>query len=275
MTAARASLHHWEEPCISGVQGSGTVFFSGCTLRCSYCQNREIAAGREGWEITPNRLAEIFLDLQEKGAHNINLVTPTHFSSLIVDALAMAKDQGMNLPIVYNTSGYEKEEILRQLEPWIDIYLTDFKYGSAESARRYSRAENYPDVARRALQEMVRQKGEEIFDDQGMMRQGVIVRHLILPGHTREAMDVLSYLHKTFGDRIWISILNQYTPLPGIEEVAPEINRGLTAREYEKVVSAALSLGIEKAFLQEGETAKESFIPSFDGEGIRTRNAGF
>ena len=265
--AARAALHMWEEPCISGSQGSGTVFFSGCPLRCVYCQNRDIARAGAGKEITVERLSEIFLELQEKGAANINLVTPTHYTPEIVKAVAEARDGGLTLPIVYNCGGYEKPEILRTLEGIVDIYLTDFKYMDAEAARRYSHAPDYPEIAKEALGEMVRQQPEPVFDEKGMMKKGVIVRHLLLPGHLKNAEAVVKYVYETYGNRVYLSLMNQYTPLPGMEKW-PEINRKVTRREYDRLLDYAVELGVENGFIQEGGTAEESFIPAFDCEGI-------
>ena len=265
--AARAALHMWEEPCISGSQGSGTVFFSGCPLRCVYCQNRDIARAGAGKEITVERLSEIFLELQEKGAANINLVTPTHYTPEIVKAVAEARDSVLTLPIVYNCGGYEKPETLRTLEGIVDIYLTDFKYMDAEAARRYSHAPDYPEIAKEALGEMVRQQPEPVFDEKGMMKKGVIVRHLLLPGHLKNAEAVVKYVYETYGNRVYLSLMNQYTPLPGMEKW-PEINRKVTRREYDRLLDYAVELGVENGFIQEGGTAEESFIPAFDCEGI-------
>ncbi|MBE5869144.1 MAG: radical SAM protein [Lachnospiraceae bacterium] len=266
ITAARASLHHWEEPCLSEGGGSGTVFFSGCTLRCIYCQNHNIALGRTGKQISVNRLAEIFLELQQKGANNINLVTPTHFVPLIADALVQAKKDGLHLPIVYNTSGYEKTTTLQLLDGLIDIYLPDCKYVSSELGLRYSNAPDYFDVTCKALQEMYRQVGDPVFDASGLMQRGMIVRHLILPGSTEDSKKVVEYLYRTFGDHIFISLMNQYTPV--LTHEYPELNRTLTDVEYDEVVDYAISLGVENGFIQEGETCLESFIPDFNCEGI-------
>ncbi len=267
VTIARASLHMWEEPCISGTNGSGTVFFTGCPLKCVFCQNRKIAIGSTGIKISIERLTEIFLELQKKGAHNINLVTPTHYVPQIVEALRMAKKKGLSVPIVYNTGSYEKVETLRLLEGLIDIWLPDCKYYDKELAARYSNAPDYFDVANAAIAEMVRQAGKLIFED-GLMKRGVIVRHMILPGQTRDSRRIIEKLHKQYGDRIYISIMNQYTPLAQMESF-PEINRRITKREYDKVVDYAISINVENAFIQEGETAKESFIPDFEsGIGI-------
>lgn len=264
---ARAALHMWEEPCISGEQGSGAVFFSGCPLRCVYCQNREIARARAGKEISRERLSEIFLELQAKGAANINLVTPTHYTPEIVWAVRKAKEQGLVLPIVYNCSGYERTETLRMAEGIVDIYLTDFKYMDAQAAARYSHAPDYPETAKTALMEMVRQCPAPTFDDNGMMKKGVIVRHLLLPGHVKNAKDVVRYVYETYGDQVYVSLMNQYTPLGGLEKW-PELNRRVTKREYESLIDYALELGVENGFIQEGDTAEESFIPAFDGEGV-------
>lgn len=263
LRVARASLHMWEELPISGTSGSGTVFFSGCNLGCVFCQNHEIAHDHKGKEITPQALADVFLTLEEKGAVNINLVTAVHFVPHVIAALEIAKAKGLSIPTVYNSSGYESEETLRSLRGYIDIYLPDYKYRSPLLAERFSKAKNYPEVAERALAEMVSQTGPCIFDENGMMKKGVIVRHLVLPGHTDDSMAVLEYLHKTYGDRIYISIMNQYTPMRKYEAF-PELSRKLTSYEYGKVVKFAEKIGIKNGFLQSGEAAKESFIPSFD-----------
>ena len=263
---ARAALHFWEEPCISGEEGSGTVFFSGCNLRCVYCQNKEIAAGVRGKEISVERLADIFLELQEKGANNINLVTPSHYYAQIKEALLLVKNK-LHIPVISNTSSYESVEVLKEMEGLIDIYLADYKYRSRELAAKYSHAEDYPQVAAEALQEMYRQTGEPEFDERGIMRKGIIVRHLLLPGCKEDSKAVLKYLYETYGDAVFISIMNQYTPLPHVMHY-PELNMGITEEEYEEIVDYAIDLGIENGFIQEGETAEESFIPAFDGEGV-------
>lgn len=268
--AARAALHFWEEPCISGERGSGTVFFSGCPLRCVYCQNYQIANTEVGMEISEKRLEEIFLELQEKGAHNINLVTPTHYTPEIVRAVTKAKEQGLRLPIVYNCSGYEKVETLKMLRGIVDIYLTDFKYMEREAAVRYSKAPDYPEIARAALKEMMNQAGEAKFDENGIMQSGVIVRHLLLPGHVRNARAVVKYVYEAYGDQLYLSLMNQYTPLPQVKKEFPELDRRVTEREYQRLISYALEIGVENAFIQDGNTAKESFIPMFDYEGIRS-----
>lgn len=267
---ARAALHFWEEPCISGTSGSGTVFFSGCNLHCVYCQNKSISMENFGKQISAERLSEIFFELQEKGAHNINLVTPGHFVPRIAEALSEAKRQGMSLPVVYNTGSYEYADTLKRMEGLVDIYLPDFKYMDSGLSMRYSRAANYSEVAKAALAEMVRQTGGTVFEDgdeDGLMKRGTIVRHLVLPGCTQDSKDVIRYLHETYGDRIYISIMNQFTPMPELAHY-PEINRQVTGTEYGEVVDYALSIGVECGFIQEGKTAEESFIPAFDGEGI-------
>lgn len=268
LKAARASLHMWEEPCISGTAGSGTVFFSGCNLRCIFCQNYHIALGEAGREISTKHLAEIFLSLQAQGANNINLVTPTHFVPQILLALQSAKEHGLTIPIVYNSSGYESTETLRLLEGYVDIYLPDFKYMDPALSLKYSHAQDYFTKAKESLAEMVRQAGSPVFDPAtGLMKRGVIVRHLLLPGHTKDSKKILRYLHTTYGNQIFISIMNQYTPLPQVKEL-PELNRRVSPAEYERVLDFALRIGIENGFFQEGETASDSFIPEFDERGL-------
>lgn len=267
---ARAALHMWEEPCISGTQGSGAVFFSGCNLRCVYCQNYEIAAGKRGKPISEERLSEIFLNLQEQGAVNINLVTPDHYVTKVAKAVLSAKKAGLVLPVVYNCSGYAKREAIQNLSGIVDIFLTDFKYMEEDLADRYSSAPNYPAVAQAALEEMVDITGGPVFGEDGMMKRGVIVRHLLLPGHKRNARKVIRYIYGTYGDKVYLSLMNQYTPSPGLYDNlgCPELCRKVTEREYESVIDYALELGVCNAFIQEGDTAKESFIPVFDGEGV-------
>lgn len=264
---ARAALHMWEEPCISGEEGSGAVFFSGCSLGCVYCQNREISNGREGLVISKERLSDIFLELQESGANNINLVTAGHYILPVCEALKDAKKRGLEIPIVYNSSGYEKKEAVKMLEGLVDIYLPDLKYLDHELAGRYSNAADYPDYAKAAIAEMVRQQPCPAFDSRDKMRRGVIVRHLLLPGHVKEAKRVVSYLYETYGDQIYISMMNQYTPmLP--EKSDPLLNRTVTKREYQRLLDYAAEIGVTNGFYQEGGTAKESFIPAFNYEGV-------
>ena len=267
LMVARAALHMWEEPCISGAEGSGAVFFSGCSLGCVFCQNKEFSRGKQGKSVTVRQLVRIFLKLQGQGANNINLVTAGHYLPQTAAALALAKQQGLNIPVVYNSSGYEKAESLRMLEGLVDVYLPDFKYMDRELAKKYSFAENYPQTAKAAIAEMVRQTGSPEFDSRGMIQKGVIVRHLLLPGHVKDSKKVTEYLYRTYGDEIYVSLMNQYTPMPAMAE-DPLLSRKVTKREYERLVEYALSLGLENGFIQEGETAKESFIPAFDGEGV-------
>lgn len=268
LLAARAALHMWEEPCISGKEGSGAVFFSGCTLGCVYCQNRAISRAETGREITEERLEEIFLELQSEGANNINLVTPGHFLPTIRTALIGAKRRGLHLPVLMNTGGYERPEVLRKMEGLIDIYLPDFKYMDPNLAARYSHCPDYPEKAAAAVDEMVSQCPAPEFDDRGMMTRGVIVRHLVLPGHTEDSREVIRYLHDRYGNSVYLSIMSQYTPMPGIENTFPELARKTTMREYNRVVDFAIDLGVENGFIQEGKTAEESFIPPFDETGL-------
>lgn len=267
---ARAALHMWEEPCISGSNGSGTVFFCGCNLRCVYCQNHEIAAGKRGKHISTGRLAEIFIELQEKGAANINLVTPDHYVDKVSKAVQIARKDGLTVPIVYNCSGYTKREVIRNLSGIVDVFLTDFKYMNSELAAKLSSAPDYPTVVQWALAEMVDITNNAIFDGQGMMLKGVIVRHLLLPGHKQNAKDVIRYVYETYGNSVYISLMNQYTPCAGIKlrTNQQELYRKVTKREYDAVVDYAIELGVRNAFIQEGDTAKESFVPEFDGEGV-------
>ena len=264
---SRAALHMWEEPCISGEEGSGAVFFSGCAMGCVFCQNHQISDGKVGKLISIERLSEIFLELQQQGANNINLVTPSHYVVQVIKALKLAKAKGLTLPIVYNTSGYEKKETIESLEGYVDIYLPDFKYMDDALATRYSKANGYSAYAKEAIAEMVRQTGPAQFDERGIMTKGVIVRHLALPGAEEDSKAIIKYLYETFGDTIYISIMNQFTPLEGVKEY-PELNRTITEEEYDALVEYAIDLGVENGFIQEGETAKESFIPAFDYEGV-------
>lgn len=264
---ARAALHYWEEPCISGKRGSGAVFFSGCSLHCVFCQNREISDGKEGKVISKERLSDIFIELAGKGANNINLVTPGQYIPDIVWAVNDAKSRGMKLPIIYNTSGYENVTELKLLEGIVDVYLPDFKYMDSTLSARYSRAKDYPSVAKQALSEMVRQQPDVVIDDAtGLIQKGVIVRQLLLPGHVNDAKAVLKYLYDTYHDHVYISMMSQFTPI-ALKDY-PEINRTVTRREYERLVDYAIEIGITNAFIQEGDVAKDSFIPAFDCEGV-------
>ena len=330
LVVARAALHMWEEPCISGKEGSGAVFFVGCPLGCVFCQNREIARGRvardessraeneishrrgeqsavevetsyrrdrqpieaeetshrkgelpaaageishqrveqPGKIISVDRLAEIFLELQGQKANNINLVTPTHYVPQIVEAVREARKKGLHIPIVYNTGSIETPETVHMLEDTVDIFLPDLKFCGRNIAGRYAHLPAYFDIATKAIGEMVRMRGEAAFDERGMMTRGVIVRHMVLPGYTKDSKEILRFLWENFGDRIYVSIMNQYTPMPGIEREFPELGRRVTRREYDRVVDYALELGFSNAFVQEGPTAEESFIPAFDGAGV-------
>ena len=264
---ARVALHYWEEPCISGKKGSGAVFFSGCSLHCVFCQNREISDGKAGKVISKERLSDIFMELAVKGANNINLVTPGQYIPDIVWAVNDAKSRGMKLPIIYNTSGYENVTELKLLEGIVDVYLPDFKYMDSTLSARYSRAKDYPSVAKQALSEMVRQQPDVVIDDAtGLIQKGVIVRQLLLPGHVNDAKAVLKYLYDTYHDHVYISMMSQFTPI-ALKDY-PEINRTVTRREYERLVDYALEIGITNAFIQEGDVAKDSFIPAFDCEGV-------
>lgn len=264
---ARAALHYWEEPCISGKRGSGAVFFSGCSLHCVFCQNREISDGKEGKVISKERLSDIFMELADKGANNINLVTPGQYIPDIVWAVNDAKSRGMKLPIIYNTSGYENVTELKLLEGIVDVYLPDFKYMDSTLSARYSRAKDYPSIAKQALSEMVRQQPDVVIDNATrLIQKGVIVRQLLLPGHVNDAKAVLKYLYDTYHNHVYISMMSQFTPI-ALKDY-PEINRTVTRREYERLVDYALEIGITNAFIQEGDVAKDSFIPAFDCEGV-------
>ena len=261
---ARAALHHWEEPPISGTNGSGTIFFSGCSLSCVFCQNRDISRGRAGRSISTEHLSEIMLELQGQGAHNINLVTPTHYIPTIVESIKMAKANGLTLPIVYNTGSYETVESIRMLDGLVDIYLPDLKYFSKKTAQ-LSKAPDYPEVARAAISEMYKQVGKCIFDDYGIMKRGMIARILLLPGHVADAKLSLKHLVETYGDNIYVSLMNQYTPMDGMQS---PLNRTVTREEYRDLLLYAEKLGLKNGFTQEFGTAKESFIPPFDESGL-------
>ena len=277
--AARAALYYHEEPVISGSRGSGAVFFAGCNMGCVFCQNYAIAKAMTGTQLSAGRLTEIFLSLQEQGAHNINLITAEHFLPQVIRSLRDAKDQGLTLPVVYNTGTYERVEAIQALEGLVDVWLPDFKYISPRLSLAYSHTPDYFQYASKALQEMVRQCPEPLFSDGShtldapddaddpLMVRGVLVRHLVLPGSTQDSMDILKYLHDTYGDQIFISIMNQYTPMPQVKD-DPDLGRKLSSDEYEKVVDYAISLGITNGFIQEEGTASRRYIPAFDGTGI-------
>lgn len=272
LKVARAALHFWEETCISGTRGSGAVFFSGCSMHCVFCQNQEIAKGISGKEIPRERLVEIFLELQEQGANNINLVTPGQYVPHIVWAIEQARTQGMKIPVVYNTSSYENVDMLKQLEGIVDVYLPDFKYWSADLALKYSGAPNYPKVAKAAIAEMVRQQPKVRFDydevqETDIIQKGVVVRQLLLPGQLEDSKQIIAYLHETYGDDIYLSLMSQYTPLKHVADY-PELNRKVSPKEYDEYVDYAIEIGVENGYIQEEDVAEESFIPAFDGEGV-------
>lgn len=256
------SLHQWEEPVISGTSGSGTVFFSHCNLKCVFCQNKKISTLGYGKEITIKRLREIYFELQRKGAHNINLVTPTHYVPQIVKSLQNIKGKELEIPIVYNTSSYENKKTIQMMDGLVDIYLADFKYFDNELGRNYSHCENYFEVASSAIEEMYNQVGKFVIEN-GLMKQGLIVRILLLPGHKEDVKKILEYLHGKYEDNIFISIMNQYTPVNYCRQF-PNLNWTVTEGEYNDVINYACDLGIINAFIQDGEAASESFIPEFD-----------
>lgn len=270
---ARAALHFWEEPPISGEEGSGTVFFSGCPLKCVYCQNHEISTGNFGIDVSPERLAQIMLELQDQGALNINLVTATHYAHLLPESIAAARAQGLAIPIVYNTSGYERVEAVRELDDLVDIWLTDFKYADAGLGRALSHVPDYPSVAQSALIEMARQlerHGGGAARADGTWTRGIIVRHLVLPGHTEDSCRVLDLIWGAVGD-VPISVMNQYTPNAAMRAAGGELARAVTREEYERVLDHADDLGFTQMFWQEGGAVDESFTPPFDTTGVLER----
>ncbi|MDU1413292.1 MAG: radical SAM protein [Clostridium sp.] len=264
---AKAYGHMWEEPCISGTNGSGTVFFSNCNLRCVFCQNHDISQETIGKEISINRLSEIFIEQQSKGFHNINLVNPTHYVPQIIEALNIAKQKGLNIPIVYNSNGYENIETLKTLKGYIDIYIPDFKYFSDKYSIKYSSAPNYFNIASSAIKEMVNQTGPCAFNDDGLMKKGVIIRHLMLPGLLFDSKKVVDYIYKTFGDNIYLSLMNQYTPMFNADKY-PEINKPLNPNHYESLIDYCIDIGYKNAFIQESGTDSTTFVPDFNLQGI-------
>ncbi len=264
LRVSRAALHFWEEPCISGKNGSGTVFFSGCSLKCVYCQNYDISHNFFGKDITPERLSEIFSELVSQGAHNINLVNPTHYAQKIIEVLQKEKPP---VPIVYNTGGYEKVETLKKLDGLVDIYLTDLKYFDEKISAKYSKAENYFSFASKALGEMKRQQSKDIFNADGIMQKGVIVRNLILPGNISQSIKVLDFIKDNFGTDTIISLMSQYTPCGEVKKY-PTVNRRITKREYDTVLDHLINLGFENAYIQELSSAKEEYVPPFDLTGV-------
>ncbi|WP_144744657.1 radical SAM protein [Enorma burkinafasonensis] len=270
---ARAALHFWEEPPISGEAGSGTVFFSGCPLACVYCQNHEISTGNFGIDVAPERLVEIMLELEDQGALNINLVTATHYAHLLPQAIGTARARGLTVPIVYNTSGYELARAVRELGDLVDVWLTDFKYADAALGRSLSHVPDYPEVALAALKAMageVRRRGGVACDETGIMRQGIIVRHLVLPGHADDSCRVLDLVWEAVGD-VPISVMNQYTPNAAMRAAGGELARAVTEEEYERVLDHADDLGFTQMFWQEGGAVDESFTPPFDTTGVVER----
>lgn len=264
LKVARAALHFFEEPCISGRSGSGTIFFSYCNLKCIFCQNYEISSDHIGKFITIEKFSDICLDLQKKGALNINLVTPTHYIDLIKEGLILAKKKGLTIPIIYNTSSYEKKESLKLLEGLIDVYLPDFKYYNDDIAIKYSKAYDYKSIAKDAIKEMYRQVGPCEFDENGIIKKGVIVRHLMLPGMEEDSKKIIKYLYETYHDNIFISIMNQYTPIKKLEYEV--LNKKVDDLTYDDVINYAYDLGVRNAFMQVGETQKKSFIPDFKNQ---------
>lgn len=269
ITAAKAMLHFWEEPCVSGERGSGTVFFSGCVMKCVYCQNYDISAENKGREISEERLAEIFLKLEAKGALNIDLVNPTHFVPQILRSIETARKRGLSVPIVYNSGGYERVETLRMLEGSVDVYLPDVKYFSGELAQKLSSAPNYFDIAMNAVAEMVRQTGRPQFDERGVIQKGVIVRHLVLPWQYRDSIEVIKRIGERFGGEILFSLMSQYTPFGRVktDPAFEKMNRRVTTFEYQKALEAVYEAGLE-GYTQEKSSAAEEYTPSFDFEGI-------
>lgn len=267
LMVARASLHYWEEPIISGEKGSGTVFFSGCNLKCVFCQNYQISNNNFGKPISIHRLSEIFLELQEKGANNINLVTPTHFVPLVIEALKIAKAKGLDIPIVYNSSGYENVETIKLLKGYIDIYLPDFKYYDNKYANKYSKCNNYFEAVTSSLDEMINQVGTPQINEESILIKGVIVRHMMIPGLLDDSKKIIHYLVDNYNDDIFISIMNQYTPTNNLTNYQ-EINQTVNDKDYDELINYAIDLGIKNGFMQEGETQKTSFIPEFDTTGV-------
>lgn len=262
LMVSRAALHFWEEPCVSGENGSGTVFFSNCNLKCVFCQNHCISQENLGVEISIERLSEIFLELEGNGANNINLVTPTHYVPQIIEALKLSKANGLKIPILYNSNGYDSLDTLKALDGYIDVYLPDLKYYNSKYSLKYSMAKDYFEKASIAIEEMYRQVGKPVFDENGIIKKGIIIRHLMLPGLLFDSKKILDYIHKTFGNNVYISLMNQYTPMFKASNY-PEINRKLNEKHYDSIIDYALDLGIKNAFIQESESSSEEFVPDF------------
>jgi putative pyruvate formate lyase activating enzyme len=264
---AKVCLHEWEEPCISGSRGSGTVFFSNCNLRCVFCQNHRISEESFGKDVSIERLSEIFLEQQARGAHNVNLVTPTHYVPQIIEAVKLAKAKGLKLPILYNTNSYENVETIRSLEGIVDVYLADLKYFSDSYAIKYSGAKDYFLHASKAIAEMFRQVGEPAFDSEGLLQRGLIIRHLMLPGLLFDTKKALDHIMETYGDSVYVSIMNQYTPMHRAAQY-PEINKRLNKRHYESIIQYCLDSGVHNAFIQDTGTATEDYVPDFNLSGV-------
>jgi len=264
---AKAYGHMWEEPCISGTKGSGTIFFSNCNLRCVFCQNHDISQSSIGKEISVERLSEIFLEQQAKGYHNINLVNPTHYVPQIIAALDMAKKSGLTIPVVYNSNGYENIESIKALNGYIDVYIPDLKYFNDKYAIKYSSAPNYFNIASKVIGEMAAQVGTPVFNENDIMIKGVIIRHLMLPGLLFDSKKVVDYIYKTFGDSVYLSLMNQYTPMFKATEYA-EINRPLNPDHYDSLIDYCVDLGYKNAFIQESGTSSTVYVPNFNLQGI-------
>ena len=264
---AKVSLHEWEEPCVSGVRGSGTVFFSNCNLRCVFCQNYKISEESYGKDVSINRLAEIFLEQQEKGANNINLVTPTHYVPQIIEAVKISKRDGLMLPILYNTNSYENVETIKSLEGTVDVYLADLKYYSDSHAQKYSGGPGYFLHASKAIEEMSRQVGKPVIDSGGILQSGLIIRHLMLPGLLFDTKKIMDYIMETYGDSVYVSLMNQYTPMHRASKF-PEIDKRLNKRHYESIIQYCLDSGMHNAFIQDPGTANEDYVPDFNLSGI-------
>lgn len=265
---AKACLHMWEEPCISGTNGSGAVFFSGCNLKCVFCQNYDISQHNFGKQVSIERLEGIFVELVQKGAHNINLVNPSHYTAAIREALLSLKQQGkLTVPVVYNTNSYELTDSLKSLEGLVDVYLPDIKYFSEKTSLKYSKAQDYPEVCKKAVLEMYNQVGSPILSDEGLIQRGLIIRHLILPGHIKESIGILNWISENLPKSVYVSLMSQYTPYYQAEKY-PEINRPITRNEYERVVNHLYKLGLESGYIQERQSADIQYIPDFNLDGV-------
>jgi putative pyruvate formate lyase activating enzyme len=264
---AKACLHQWEEPCISGSNGSGTIFFSNCNLRCVFCQNHEISSAGIGKEISIQRLSEIFLEQQEKGAHNINLVTPTHYVPQIIEALKLSKGKGLNIPIFYNSNGYDSIDTIRSLKNYIDVYLPDLKYFNNKYGEKYSDVPNYFSFASTAISEMVTQVGGAKFSKDGLIEKGVVIRHLMLPGLLFDSKKIMDYIYKSFGDSVYFSLMNQYTPMHRAKDFK-ELNKTLNSKHYDSLIDYCLELGLDNGFIQDSGTSSETFVPDFNLNGL-------